>query len=141
MVTQIVSLNWDDLIEKAYRESFGEDIPKVTQDSEIAESALWKIHGDVQHPNQRWVLPYEPGRVFDGLRSLASKSSIPGLVIGYRELEEVVREHLISVIENRGGITRIGPELETSYPHTFNDNALMAMKRLSIALESAGTAT
>ena len=141
LITHIVSLNWDDLIEKAYKEQFGEDIPKVVEDGESADSALWKIHGDIEFPEQRWILPYESGRVLDGLRSLASKSMFPGLVIGYREQETVVREDLISVIENRGGITRIRPDLEITDPHAFNDNALVAMKRLKSGVESASNAT
>ena len=115
-------------MEKAYLEKYGTEIPKVIEDRIPSDHALWKIHGDILAAEQRWVLPYEPGCVFDSLCSLVGDGVMPAVIIGYREQEPVVIEKLISVSENRGGVTRIQPDLPGAPPSVLNDNALIGMK-------------
>lgn len=136
-ITHIVSFNWDDLVEKAYRNLYDADIPKVNKENVQSGHAIWKLHGDIDNPEERWVLPFEQGKVFQALQQIVLQITAPAITIGYREQEQVVRERLLSVLENRGGITRIRPDLPNNPPETFGDNALMAMKKIKNGLESA----
>jgi len=136
-VTHIVSFNWDDLVEKAYRNLYNVDIPKVAREGTKSDHALWKLHGDINNPEERWVLPFEEGKVFQSLQQIILQTTVPAITIGYREQEQVVRERLLNVFENRGGITKIRPDLPDNPPETFGDNALMAMKKIKNGLESA----
>ncbi len=136
-ITHIVSFNWDDLVEKAYRRLYDADIPKFTKEDVGSEHALWKLHGDIKNPDERWVLPFEEGKVFQALQQIVLRTAVPAIVIGYREQEEVVREKLLNVLENRGGVTRIRTDLPDNPPETFADNALMAMKKIKLGIETA----
>ncbi len=109
---------------------YGEDIPRVVRESATSEHALWKLHGDIADPEERWVLPFEAGRVFSALEQLALRTTLPAIVIGYREQESVVREKLITVLEHRAGVTRVRPDLTNNLPESFADSALWAMKKL-----------
>ncbi len=140
-ITHIVSLNWDDLVEKGYRQLYNEDIPVVTGEGVSNEHALWKLHGDIANPDDRWVLPFEEGRVFAALQQMASRLTLPTIVIGYREQERVVRDTLLAVLESRAGITRIRPDLPANPPDSFPDNAVMAMKKIKAGLEAAMKST
>jgi NAD-dependent SIR2 family protein deacetylase len=136
-VTHIVSFNWDDLVEKAYTQLYKRAIPLITRDNATSEHALWKLHGDISNPEERWVLPFEDGRVFQALEQIVSTATCPTFVIGYREQERVVREKLITVLENRGGIIRIRPDAPNIPPDSIADNALMAMKKIKAGIGSA----
>lgn len=136
-IAHIISFNWDDLVEKAYRSLYDEEIPMVTAEGVMSTHALWKLHGDIAHPEERWVLPFEEGRVFNTLKRIASKTTLPTTILGYREQETVVRQELIALLGKRGGITRIRPDLANSPPESFADNALMAMKKIKAGFESA----
>ncbi len=136
-ITHIVSFNWDDLVEKAYRRLYDTDIPKITKEDVESEHALWKLHGDINNPEERWVLPFEEGKVFQALRQIVLRITVPTISIGYREQEPVIREELFAVLENRGGITKIRPDLSNNPPETFADNSLMAIKRIKNGIETA----
>lgn len=136
-ITHIVSFNWDDLVEKVFRDLYNEDIPMVTGEGVTSSHALWKLHGDIAKPEERWVLPFEEGRVFQALQQIVLQTTVPAIAIGYREQEVVVREKLLNVLKNRGGITRIRPDLSNNPPETFADNSLMAMKKIKDGIESA----
>ena len=62
-VLEIFSLNWDDLIERAYREVNGQEIPKFEFDKNSSRvkdefvHKLWKLHGDIADIESDWVLP------------------------------------------------------------------------------------
>ena len=71
------------------------------------------------------------------MQAIAQTSIAPGIIIGYREQEIIVREKLISPLENRLGITRIRPDINAEPPGSLGDTALTAMKRLKAGLESA----
>lgn len=136
-ITHIISFNWDDLVEKAYRRLYDADIPKITKEDAESDHALWKLHGDINNPGERWVLPFEEGKVFQALRKIVLRITVPTISIGYREQEPVVREELLAVLENRGGITKIHPDLSNNPPDTLADNSLMAMKKVKAGMESA----
>lgn len=136
-ITHIISFNWDDLVEKAYSKLYNEEIPVVTGESVTSSHALWKLHGDIADPEERWVLPFEEGRVFSTLERIASKTTLPTIILGYREQETAVGQKLIAVLEKRGGITRMRPDLANNPPKSFADNALMAMKKIKAGFESA----
>jgi len=125
------------LVEKAYRQSYGEEIPKVANDGLANDHAIWKVHGDISDPSVRWILPYEDGRIFDPLHTAVSNGLVPGIIVGYREQESEVRNRLISVMEKRGGVIRIRPDLEASPPDSLSDSAATAMKRLKAGLDWA----
>jgi len=136
-VTHIISFNWDDLVVKAFRNLYNEDIPMVTGEGVTSSHALWKLHGDIAKPEERWVLPFEEGKVFQVLQQIVLQTTVPAIAIGYREQEVIVREKLLNVLKNRGGITRIRPDLSNNPPETFADNSPMAMKRIKDGMESA----
>jgi hypothetical protein len=136
-ITHIVSLNWDDLVEKAYQQLYGEGISMITKEDCTSDHALWKLHGDIANPDERWVLPFEEGRVFKTLGQLLLEVTLPGVIIGYREQEKIIREKLLNTLEKRGGLTRIGPDLPNSPPESFADNAVKAMKAIKASLEAA----
>lgn len=136
-VTHIISFNWDDLVEKAYRKLYNTDIAKIAREGAESDHALWKLHGDISNPGERWVLPFEEGKVFQALQQILLKTTVPAIAIGYREQEPVVRERLLTLLENRGGITKIRPDLSNNPPETFADNSIMAMKKIKAGIESA----
>ena len=140
-ISHIVSFNWDDLVEKAYRNLYNVDIPKVAREGAESDHALWKLHGDINNPEERWVLPFEEGKIFQSLQQIILQTTVPAITIGYREQEQVVRERLFNVFENRGGITKIRPDLPTNPPDTFADNSLMAMKKIKAGIDSAMKST
>ena len=136
-VRHIVSFNWDDLIEQAYTEQFGEEMSVVAEQESSSDHALWKLHGDVRIPEQRWVLPYEEGRVFDGLVSQLENEVLLAVIIGYREQEPVVSERLISPLQHRGSIVRIGPSQPNNPPLSFSDDATKALRKLDAGFKAA----
>jgi len=136
-VTHIVSFNWDDLIEKAYRQMYNKEIPKIVEEDTTSDHALWKCHGDILNPDKRWVLPHDEGRVPPALEEISVTLSVPTIVIGYREQEHLVSKKLIEVLEKRGGVTRIRPDLPNNPPYSFADNSLMCMKKIKAGIESA----
>ncbi|MCL4535869.1 MAG: SIR2 family protein [Bacteroidetes bacterium] len=136
-VTHIVSFNWDNLIERAYRDRYGTDITKVTGDDQDSDHALWKMHGDIENPSQRWVLPYEDGTVYPAIARRATKLKVRAFVVGYREQEPSIRELLIQPIEQGAGITRIRPDIDDNPPEFLCDNAATALKKFQTGLEAA----
>lgn len=106
-IAHIISFNWDDLVEKAYRRLYSDGIPMVTREDTTSDHALWKLHGDIANPDERWVLPFEQGRVSSALEQLASHTTLPTIITGYREQESIVREKLIAVLENRAVVTML----------------------------------
>lgn len=136
-VRHIVSFNWDDLVEKAHKQLYGTDIQVIREEGPVSDHALWKPHGDISTPSERWVLPYEDGRVFPVLEEIARETTLRTFVIGYREQEPEVRRKLIETLERRGGITRIRLDATDKPPDSFSDNALMAMRKIKSGIESA----
>jgi len=136
-IVHIISLNWDDLTEKAYHTLYGENICIVNSEGSSSKHALWKLHGDIANANERWVLPFEEGRVFTPIADIVQQTTLPAFSIGYREQEKEISERIIGVFKKRGGITRIRLDLESKPPDAFQDNALMAMRKIKSSIESA----
>jgi hypothetical protein len=136
-IIHIISFNWDDLVEKAYKTRYDNDIPKVAGEGLRSDHALWKLHGDIANPDERWVLPFEEGRVFKTLEEVALETVLPTFIVGYREQESAVCERLIPVLEKRGGVSRIRPDLANNPPESFADNAQKAMVKIKAGIESA----
>jgi hypothetical protein len=125
-ILEIISLNWDNLIERAARE-LGKEIPKVNEDVEIRPSNtgyLWKFHGDVENIKDDnvkgrggWVFPDEDGYVFNNFKEYVK---IKGLlermfvfvIAGYSEKEENIYNQIISIFQKDRPTYRVGLDLK-----------------------------
>lgn len=141
-VSHIVSFNWDDLVERAYFDQFGKEIPKVIEDGTVpAEPCLWKLHGDVENLSSHWIFPYEKGRVFDSLmESLETKavnqSPQFALIVGYGEWEEEVCERLIRWLQsNVATVVRVRPNWDPKNLGGISQTAKRFFQRLGIYFE------
>jgi hypothetical protein len=105
-VLHVISLNWDTLLEAAFRREYGIDL-------NVGTTKLWKPHGDCQRPEQDWILPHEPGSVSDDIvermTTLAAERPRILLIVGYSERDEVVVERLIRPLGSRWRVFRISP--------------------------------
>lgn len=127
-ISHIISFNWDDLIERAYRKMYRKPIPKINIDGVTPKkSSLWKLHGDVEDISKKWTFPFEHGKIFNSLieslnKSVENDSPEFALIVGYSEWEKVVRDNLINWLENNfPKILRIRPnvkEKEGNIPET-----------------------
>jgi hypothetical protein len=106
LVEFVVSLNWDTLLEAAYRRRYG---VALRADGEW----LYKPHGDAADAETDWILPHESGYVPDVIvqraTSLASIHPRVLLIVGYSEKDEEVVTKLISPLSNQWRVVRIGP--------------------------------
>ena len=137
IVRHIISFNWDDLIERAFLQPFNEEIQVINGTGSTSSHALWKLHGDIKHPADPWVLPYQGGRVFDELISELNREVLFTFIVGYREQEPIVNQKLISPLDSRGGIVRIGPSLPHQPPNIFSDDARSALRKLEAGFRAA----
>lgn len=137
LINHIISFNWDSLVEEAYSELYGQAIPLISTSGSSSAHALWKMHGDVNDPDEPWVLPFEAGRLSDELLNEINSKVTGAIIIGYNENEPVVRERLIEPLSGRGLVTRIGPNHPQNPPGSFSDNATDAMKKLSKGFKAA----
>ena len=105
-VIQVISFNWDTLLESAFRQRFGFEIN--SQDRK-----LWKPHGDCRDPHSEWVLPHEDGAIpeelLNRLASLASVRPRVLVIIGYAERDAAINKRLITPLANRWRVFRINP--------------------------------
>ena len=123
----VVSLNWDTLVERAYRRRYGRA---------LRADGVWlaKPHGDVAVPDERWVYPHEAGYVPDELverlKSLTQGRPRTLLLIGYGEGDAAVVERLVTPLEECWKVVRVGPGAagEGDLPYTA-DVALSALVR------------
>jgi hypothetical protein len=79
-VLYVVSLNWDTLLEAAFRALYGIDINAQGR-------RPWKALGDCHHPEESWMLPHESGsirdEVADQMTTLATERPRTLLIFGY----------------------------------------------------------
>jgi hypothetical protein len=105
-VIEIISFNWDTLLERAFEKRFGFQINNQG-------IKLWKPHGDCRKPEQEWVLPFEQGMVpaalVEQLSNLASVRPRILLIIGYSERDAAVVQQLIEPLANRWRVFRVSP--------------------------------
>lgn len=134
-ISHLISVNWDDLCERAFSDAFGTPITKVNRDGVLPdEPALWKLHGDVENLSEPWVFPYEEGRVFDSLLvSLNGLADTPAfaLIIGYSEQEPVVKMKLLRWLNgNVPTVLRVRPNWPADDQTGVPDSAKHFFQRL-----------
>ncbi|MFI5735798.1 hypothetical protein ACIA49_37145 [Kribbella sp. NPDC051587] len=121
-VEALVSYNWDTCIERAHERMFGIGLPA---------GLLHKPHGDAARPDEHWILPDEDGQVPAGvLNHVVKLSNRPRtlVVLGYSGSDVGVVESLLSPLEERWPVVRVGPSVvgEGAIPLTA-DSALAAL--------------
>ncbi len=125
----VVSLNWDTLLEAAYRRRYARTL---SQPSEW----LFKPHGDASDPSATWVYPTEratlPPRLRHLIADLAAVRPRVLLVVGYSEQDETVVQELITPLSERWRVFRIGPS--ATGPDAIGLTADEALPRLREAM-------
>jgi hypothetical protein len=105
-VIEVISFNWDTLLECAFQDRFGFGINSQ-------EIKLWKPHGDCLNPDLDWVLPHEDGRVpaelIDRLTNLARVRPRVLLIIGYSERDACVVHQIIVPLASQWRVFRVSP--------------------------------
>jgi len=95
----LICLNWDILIEKAYRERYNGDVPKVIKSEPIKVNGpfMWKPHGCVSNNKIPWILSYEKKDLFsinDRVRTQmvksCNKTPYVFVTIGYSGKEDAI---------------------------------------------------
>lgn len=118
VIIEIICLNWDDLIEKAYRRMYSRKIRKINREEQQPSDDdgdgfyhyLWKFHGDVEDLDYEWIYPGMRGRVFRAFHQYVpelQKHALVFLIIGYSEQEDEIKERVIRPLES------------SKYIHTF----------------------
>jgi hypothetical protein len=141
-VSHIISFNWDDLIERAYRKKYLKSMKKInTDDITSNEPSLWKLHGDVENTSLKWVFPFEQGRIFNNLllsleKCIINDSPEYALIVGYSEWEKIVREQLINWLEDHiPNVLRIRPQIDDKEGN-FPETAKSFFQRLHINIKN-----
>jgi hypothetical protein len=105
-VMEVISFNWDTLLESAFRQRFGFEINSQGR-------KLWKPHGDCRNPHSEWVLPHEDGAIpeelLNRLAYLASVRPRVLVIIGYAERDVAIIKTLITPLANCWRVFRINP--------------------------------
>ena len=113
-IREIICLNWDNMIEKAYKECHNMDIPKINEEIYIPHDEkgyLWKFHGDVENIKEDnirgqggWIFPDEEGYIFDCFHRYveANLSTDPFVFIiaGYSESDSEICDNIIECFES-----------------------------------------
>lgn len=110
-VLEILCLNWDNLLERAFRE-YGRDFCKVNEESLVnGKRYLWKFHGDVEKISEvnikgkgGWIFPDEEGYVFNCFSKYIDESGLKNtlftfVIVGYSEQEKEIYERVINTFE------------------------------------------
>lgn len=141
-VSHLISFNWDDLIERAYMDEFGESISKVVGEGDIpGRPSLWKLHGDVTNLSNDWVFPYGQGRVLNSLIESLERTIVQNcpqfvLIVGYSEWEKVVHTRLIKWLEdNIPTVLRVRPNWDERDRGGIRETAKCFFERLKIYFE------
>lgn len=120
-IKEIICLNWDNLIEKAYFNEHNKKIEKINKDDgevkvkNIEQGGyLWKFHGDVEDLNHDWIFPNHPGRVFENFKNYLQNNqylqngNFVFVIVGYSEKEKNIVDNVIKALESKAkGTTRI----------------------------------
>ncbi len=124
-VIEIICLNWDNLIERAFK-ALGKSPKKINKESEVNErSHLWKFHGDIEEFNDHnqagnlgWVFPDEGGYVFECFKDYLSRYSISSelfslFIVGYSEKDDQVNKVIAELeMKPQRPTYRIGIEID-----------------------------
>ena len=110
-VLEIISLNWDNLFERAAILTH-HPIDKQNQDVPTTGIRhLWKFHGDVElitHDNVAgqggWLFPDEPGYVFTSFLQYITNTNLANepftlIIIGYSETDQAIYDNIIAPLE------------------------------------------
>lgn len=118
-IEEIICTNWDNLIERAYRDLIGRDIPKINEEqaSVSGSNYLWKLHGDVENVNNKkeFVLPDEGGRVFKCFVEYVNRvkqKMFAFIIVGYSEGDKKIYDQIINKFQQRRPTYRVGMDLE-----------------------------
>ncbi len=105
-VIEVISLNWDTLLETAFHDRFGFGINSQ-------RVKLWKPHGDCLYPDVDWVLPHEDGRVpvelLQRLTDLARVRPRVLLIVGYSERDAAVVKQIVAPLAAQWRVFKISP--------------------------------
>jgi hypothetical protein len=113
-IKEIICLNWDNLIEKAFNEC-NKKIEKINRNDNIKVEVkdieqggyLWKFHGDVEEPDYKWIFPNHRGRVFKNFIDYYKRNNwlkdnlFVFVIVGYSEKEKNISDNLIKLLEKR----------------------------------------
>jgi hypothetical protein len=105
-VSHVISLNWDTMLESAHEDLYGRRLV-------AGVDPLTKPHGDAASPDIAWTLPNQPGDVsrplLERLRNLVDARPRVLLIIGYSERDAAVVDQIISPLDDRWRVIRVGP--------------------------------
>ncbi len=103
-VIEIICLNWDNLIERSFKD-LGKNSRKINKESQVNDkNHLWKFHGDLEKFNKNnqvgnlgWVFPDEKGHVFNCFMEYMNKFGYSSqlfslFIVGYSESDVQVKE-------------------------------------------------
>ena len=133
-VQLVISYNWDSCLERAYQDTYGTALP---------DSVLIKPHGDVLAIDQPWILPDEDGlvppAVLDRLHELDDRPRTL-LVLGYSGSDQYVVDTLLTPLENKWPVYKIGPSVSGSdaVPTSADGAVSVIADRLLAAAGSSG---
>ncbi|SOJ57235.1 hypothetical protein MSIMFB_04712 [Mycobacterium simulans] len=104
IVEYVISFNWDTALERAYEQLYGVSIPA---------GMLVKPHGDANQTDTQWVLPHQtgvvPGSVTSRVNEMAAGHPRVFMIVGYSGSDPSVVADLLSPMEGRWPVVRIGP--------------------------------
>jgi len=111
-IFEIVCLNWDNLLERAFRQ-YEVNFSKLYRETVVSGGRhLWKFHGDVENICEQkckgkggWVFPDEEGYVFPCFSKYLYESGLKNdfftfVITGYSEKEKEIYEKIINAFEN-----------------------------------------
>lgn len=133
-VETVISLNWDTMLEAAYRRRYARILRPDG-------SWLHKPHGDAADSSSPWVLPNEPGVVPDALveqiNAFVADRPRLLLIVGYSESDEAMVQRLIRPIEARWRVVRIGPNASGALAIPLGADEALPRIRQSLVGESS----
>ncbi|AEY65737.1 hypothetical protein [Clostridium sp. BNL1100] len=109
----VVSFNWDDLLEMAWKRLYGTHINDNRYN-------LLKPHGDVCNLNTKWIFPNSPGELNGSYKELihlaVTNSPSTLIIVGYSESDSNIVDQLIEPNETKNKVFRISPSATDSIP-------------------------
>jgi hypothetical protein len=109
----VISLNWDDLLEKAWERLYGTKI----NDNRVN---LLKPHGDVRDFNIKWIFPNSKGSLSETdleiVNMVSNNAPSTLIILGYSESDQVIVDQLIKPNEAKYKVFRISPSASESIP-------------------------
>lgn len=109
----VISLNWDDLLEKAWERLYG---TKINDN----RTNLLKPHGDVRDFNKNWTLPNSQGNLSETdleiINTVSKNAPSTLIILGYSESDQVIVDKLIKPNEAKYKVFRISPSASDAIP-------------------------